>query len=76
MKLSFLPHKWPWKRSLLKTLWEKEKMLVTSISPFPKSFQPFQKQISIFSVTSILPSAYAFNVDQSKILLFGKELKE
>ena len=27
-----------------------------------------------FSFTFILSSAYAFNLDQSKILLFGKEL--
>ena len=36
-------------RGLFKTLWEKEKMLVTSIfSFFPNCFLPFPKQISIF----------------------------
>ena len=40
----------------LKTLWEKEKMLVTSIFSFS--------------------SAKAFNLDQTKILPFGKGLKK
>ena len=40
---------------------------------FPQCFLPILKQISI-SVTFILLSANAFNLDQSKILLFGKKL--
>ena len=42
--------------------------------PFPKYFLHFQKQNSNFSVTIILLSAKAFNLDHSKILSFGKEL--
>ena len=49
-------------------MWEKEKMLVTSIF----SFTP--EKNSCFKVTFILSSANAFNLDQSKNLLFGKEL--
>ena len=40
---------------------------------FPQCFLPFPKQVSFFSVTFILSSANAFNLDQSKILSFGKE---
>ena len=39
-------------------------------------FSTNPKTISNFSVISILLSAYAFNLDQSKILLFGKELNK
>ena len=35
---------------------------------------PVTKQIFDFTATLILSSANAFNLDQSKILLFGKEL--
>ena len=55
--------------SLLKTLWKKVKMLVTSISSFSHNvFYPIQNNFH-FSVTLILLSANAFNLDQSKILL-------
>ena len=40
----------------------------------PQCFLPIQKQIPILSVTFILSSANASNLDQFKILLFGKEL--
>ena len=40
---------------------------------YPQYFLPFPKQISIFSVKSILSSASAFNLDLTKILQFGKE---
>ena len=40
----------------------------------PHCFLPFPKQISIFSVTFILLSANAFNLDQSKNLSSGKGL--
>ena len=36
---------------------------------FPQCFRPIQKTISVFKLN-------AFNLDQSKILSFGKELKE
>ena len=41
---------------------------------FSKCCLPFPKQISNFRVTFILLSASALNLDQSKILSFGKEL--
>ena len=61
------------KNRLMKTLWDKEKMLVTSIFSFPHISYPSQN-IFIFSVTFILLSANASNLDQSNILLFGNEL--
>ena len=42
---------------------------------FPSCFLPIPKQISVFSISFKLWSANAFNLEQSKILLFGKELK-
>ena len=58
----------------LKTLYEKEKMLVTSISPFPIMFSTLPNTNFIFSLTFILSSANAFNLDKSKNLRFGKEI--
>ena len=43
---------------------------------FPQCFLPFRKQVLIFLFKFILSSANAFNLDQSKILLFGKELRD
>ena len=43
---------------------------------FPQGFLPFPDQTSIFSVTFVLSSVNAFNLDQSTILLFGKELQK
>ena len=40
---------------------------------FLQCFLSVSKQISIFGVTFILPFANVFNLDQSKILSFGKE---
>ena len=54
----------------------KEEMLETSIfSLFHNVFDPSQAKLQ-FLFTFIVSSANAFNVDQSKILLFGKELKQ
>ena len=53
---------------------EKEKMLVTSIYPFPTMFSTFHKTNFKFSVTFILSSANAFDLDKPKILSFGKEI--
>ena len=51
-------------------------MLVSSIFSFSHNvFYHFQKKFN-FSVTFILSSANAFYLDQSKILLFGTELKK
>ena len=41
---------------------------------FPQCFLPFPYRNFNFSVTSILSSANAFNLDQSEILSFVKEL--
>ena len=62
-------------KSLLKILREKEKMLlVTSIfSVSHNVFHPIKDQNHLFKYF-ILSSANAFNLDRSKILLFGKEL--
>ena len=57
---------------LLKTLLEKEKMLVTSIfSLCPKCVLPSQGQF-YFSDTAILSTAKAFNLGKSKAFVFGK----
>ena len=68
-----LPHnpdfRQPWERKLLKTLWEKEKMLVPAFSlRFQQYFLPFPKQNSIFD--SCLSYGNAFILNQSKNLSF------
>ena len=64
-----------WKRSRLKTMWENEKMLVTSIFSFSKNVFYFSPDINFnFWVRIILSSATALNLVKSDILLFGKEL--
>ena len=63
----------PHVRSLLKTLWEKEKMLVTSIFSFSHNvFYPSKKEF-LFLTFNLL-SANAFKLDQSQNLLLGKEV--
>ena len=58
----------------MKTLWEKEKKLVTSIfSFFHNVYNPVKDKVNIWS-TFIFSSAIAFNLERSNILLFGKEL--
>ena len=39
---------------------------------FPQYFLPVPRQISVFESHLFFSSANAFNLDQSKILLFGK----
>ena len=59
--------------SLLKTLWEKEKMLVTSIFSYAHNvFYHFQIEFQFFSNKNVV----VFKLDQSTILLFGKELNQ
>ena len=54
----------PWNRWLLKTLWEKEKMLEKpAFSPFPTMFSTLPKPNFNFSFTFILLSANALNLD-------------
>ena len=51
-----------------------EKMLVTSISPFRNMFSTLPNPNLNLRVKIILSSGNALNLDQSKILLCGKEL--
>ena len=60
----------------MKTLWEKGKMLVTSIFSFSHNFfypiKERQKDIIILPVLNL--STYAFNLFEAKILAFGNGL--
>ena len=51
-------------------------MLVTVFSPFLTMFSTHSKKNFSLSVTFILSSANAFNLNQSKNSLFGKDLKK
>ena len=55
-------------------MWEKEKMLVTSIFSFPQMFSSQSNTEIIILATMNSSSAIVFNLDYAKILLFGKEL--
>ena len=59
------------KRNLLKTLWEKEKLLVQAISPFPTVFSTLIKDRNYHFGTFNLLSANAFHLVWSKILSCG-----
>ena len=63
-------------KKALKTLWEKEKMLVTSIFSFSHNvlYSILCKTNFNFLITFILSSANVFNLDQLKNLSLGKEL--
>ena len=62
-------------RSLLKTLWEKEKMLVTSIFSFSHHvFNPIKDKNHHFKYFNVVV-CNAFNLVRSKNLSFGKGLK-
>ena len=64
----------PQGRRLWKTIWKNEKMLVTStFFIFSTVFSTLSRREIIILRTSILSSAYAFNLDHAKILLFGIE---
>ena len=63
-----------WERGLLKTFWEKEKLLVQAISPFPKMFSSLSKTEIIIFVTFNLLSGNVFNLVWSKILSCGNGL--
>ena len=50
-------------------------MLITSMFSFPDVFYPSLNKFQFFLITSILLSANALNLDRTKILSFGKDLK-
>ena len=60
----------------VETMWEKEKMLVTSIFPLTTVFSTLSRREIIILQTFDLSSANALNLVKSKNLPFGKELKE
>ena len=66
----------PWRRGLLKTMWKEEKMLLTNIFSFPHNvFYTSQNKTNFnFQFTFVFSSANAFDLDMSKILLFGSQL--
>ena len=57
----------PWETSFLKTLWEKEKMLVTSNFSFSHSVFYRWNNFLPFSSNFKLSSAKSFNLEESKI---------
>ena len=61
-------------RSSLKTLRQKEKLLLRAISPFPSVFSTCSESFLPFSSNSKMSSANSFSIDQSKIMLFAKRL--
>ena len=69
---------WEWvkdpKKEDFRKLWEKEKMLVTSIFPFPTVFFTLSKREIVILAMFKLSSANAFNLVTSTILSFSKEL--
>ena len=58
--------------SLLKTLCEKEKLLVTSNFSFSQYFLPFQRTFHRFLSNSKLSSANSFSLEESKICRLGR----
>ena len=68
MAQSFDDHKEE-ERSLLKTFWEKEKLLITSISPFTTMVSSFTEIEIIIFTTICLFSVNAFSLDKIKICL-------
>ena len=59
------------RKRLLKTFWEREKMLVTSISQ--NVFYPFRNKFQFFSHIFL---GVCKSFLQPKVLMFGKELKQ
>ena len=60
--------------SLLKTLWEKQKLLVTSNFSFSHSVFYLFRELSVlsFSTNLKLSSSKSFNLDEAKICRLGK----
>ena len=59
--------------SLLKTLWEKDKLLFRAISPFLTVFSTRLENFLSFSSNLKLSSASSFSLYESKMHLFGKD---
>ena len=58
-----------WERSLLKTLWEKEKLLVQAISPLPTMFSPLSTtEITIFVTFNPFPNDKFWTIPNWKSL--------
>ena len=58
--------------SLMKTLWEKEKLLVTSNISFSHSVFYPHGELSLFSSKSELSSANSLDLEESKFCRLGK----
>ena len=58
--------------SLLKTLWEKKKLFLTRISPFPTVFSTHLENFVPFFIKFELLSSNSFSLEESKICLLGK----
>ena len=56
------------------TVWGYAALCDSFSLPFPPCFLPFPNQLSVFESCFFLLSVNVFNSDQSKNLLFGKEL--
>ena len=77
---NFFPNK-PWflcvcSTSALKTLWEKEKLLMTSNSSFSQVFSTLLENFLPFSSNFDLSSANSFCLQKSKICHLGKGFKQ
>ena len=57
---------------LLKTLWEKEKLLMMSNFSFSQYFLPFLENFLSLLLNLILSSAVSFSLEESKICHLGK----
>ena len=64
----------PEEETFRKQCGKRRKCCEPAFSPFPTPFSTLPKTNFNFSVTFILSSASVFNLEQSKYLLFGKEL--
>ena len=76
MILSFYLAK-KWGRRLLKTMWEREEMLVTSIFSFSLSvFYTAKRQIGLFEKEFHMLSAHAFTMCKTYILSWSPSLNK
>ena len=71
---AILTFNYPENKGFWKHCRKRRKCWKPAFSPFPTMFSTLSKTKIIMSSNSILLSANAFNLDQSKNLMFGKEL--